>query len=94
MKGGPRVRYFTLGGRRFAVLALSLGELPAELTRAEREVAALLQQGFSNAEIARRRRCSPRTVANQVATLMRKLSAESRVQLTLRLGEGTKRKTP
>jgi DNA-binding CsgD family transcriptional regulator len=54
---------------------------PAGLTQAEREVASLLLAGLSNAEIALRRATSPRTVANQVASLFRKLGLGSRHEL-------------
>ncbi len=49
-----------------------------ELTDSEREVLALVQQGLSNAQIARHRQRSPRTIANQVASLLRKTGAPGR----------------
>lgn len=55
------------------------------LTFAEREVARLIMLGHSNAEIARTRRCSPKTVANQVATIFQKLGADSRVAVAAKL---------
>jgi DNA-binding NarL/FixJ family response regulator len=78
---------FFFGGRRFAALVEDLGEptLPQQVTPAERAVAALVCRGRSNAEIARSRGTSTRTVANQVASLMRKLAVGSRVELALRL---------
>lgn len=48
------------------------------LTAAERDVLILLQQGLSNEEIATLRARSVRTIANQVASLLRKTKAESR----------------
>ncbi len=51
------------------------------LTPAEHEVASHLLAGMSNAEIARKRRVSPRTVANQVACIYRKLRVRSRAEL-------------
>lgn len=45
---------------------------------AEREVLALIQGGYSNAEIAAQRRTSERTVANQVASLLKKAQVPSR----------------
>ncbi len=57
-----------------------------ELTRAEREVAADVIAGLSNVAIARRRRRSPRTVANQLASIYRKLGVGSRAELAARLG--------
>lgn len=50
---------------------------PVSLTPAEREVLALVIEGGSNAAIARQRKTSVRTVANQVASLLAKLEAGS-----------------
>ncbi len=58
-------------------------DLPS-LSRAERAVAELAARGLSNAEIAKRRRCSPRTVANQLASVFVKLGIESRSELAAR----------
>jgi DNA-binding NarL/FixJ family response regulator len=57
----------------------------ASLTKAERDVLSRIVAGASNEEIARARRSSVRTVANQVASLLRKLEARSRYDL-IRLG--------
>lgn len=54
------------------------------LTAAEIAVAELAIAGLTNAEIARRRRTSPRTVANQMAALLRKLGCGSRRELAVR----------
>lgn len=48
------------------------------LTDAERDVLDLLQLGLSNEEIARMRSRSVRTIANQVASLLRKTGSSSR----------------
>ena len=73
-------------GKRFAIVALPLVRtLPGSLTGAERDVAQRVLAGQSNAQIARARRVSPRTVENQVASIMRKLGASSRASLTARL---------
>lgn len=58
------------------------------LTAAEREVTALLLEGASNAEIAATRRTSERTVANQVASILRKLGVAGRSEVPLALSEG------
>lgn len=50
----------------------------AALTLAERDVLELLRRGMTNAEIARLRDRSSRTVANQVASILRKSGAPSR----------------
>ena len=53
------------------------------LTPSEREVAKLAREGLSNAAIAELRGTSPRTVANQLARIYRKLGCGSRVGLAL-----------
>ena len=50
----------------------------ADLTTAEREILALLQEGLTNDEIARHRARSLRTIANQVSALLRKTQSPSR----------------
>jgi DNA-binding NarL/FixJ family response regulator len=54
------------------------GAHAAPLTAAERDVLELLRRGMSNAEIARLRARSARTVANQVASILRKSGVPSR----------------
>ena len=59
----------------------------ASLTRlspALREVAVRIIAGDTNAEIARRRSTSVRTVANQVATIFEKLEVSSRRELAVK----------
>jgi DNA-binding NarL/FixJ family response regulator len=63
---------------------------PPELSTAEADVLARLARGQSNAEIAKARKTSVRTVANQVASLLRKTGAASRFELIGRFG-GTRR---
>jgi DNA-binding CsgD family transcriptional regulator len=68
--------------------------MPEPLSRAEREVATLAYEGLSNAEIATRRGTSERTVANQLASVYRKLHVSSRDELVrelARAGEGPPR---
>lgn len=60
-------------------------ELP-RLTPAERGVLELLLRGATNAEIGEARQASARTIANQVASLLRKLRATSRYELISRFG--------
>jgi DNA-binding NarL/FixJ family response regulator len=59
---------------------------PAEeaLTGAERAVLELLRHGLSNEEIAERRKRSVRTIANQVAALLRKTKSPSRRSFVVR----------
>jgi DNA-binding NarL/FixJ family response regulator len=67
-------------------VSLALDARPfSALRSAERAVAHGIVRGLSNAEIARVRGTSVRTVANQVASLMRRLSAHSRAQIAARL---------
>jgi DNA-binding NarL/FixJ family response regulator len=54
------------------------------LTTAERDVLALLAHGFSDREIAAIRNRSVRTIANQVARLLRKTSSATRRALVTR----------
>jgi DNA-binding NarL/FixJ family response regulator len=53
----------------------------ATLTPAEHEVVQLVREGLSNGEIAVRRRRSPRTIANQLASAFEKLGVRSRIEL-------------
>jgi DNA-binding CsgD family transcriptional regulator len=69
--------------QEFAVLEWSDAplELPARLTAAEREVVRRMLLGASNADMARARGTSVRTIANQVASALRKLGIGSRLEL-------------
>lgn len=60
-------------------------DLIARLTEAEQAVLAALLAGSTNADIARRRQCSERTVANQVQAIYRKLRVRSRAELAVRV---------
>jgi DNA-binding CsgD family transcriptional regulator len=66
---------------RVAVDAAAMGQL----TAAEEQVALHVLEGRSNADIARIRGRSERTVANQVAAVFRKLGTSGRVELVRRL---------
>jgi DNA-binding NarL/FixJ family response regulator len=85
------VRKLRLSGLELAVLSFPLPclRMPANLTAAEREVAVAMASGRSNAEIARERGTSVRTVANQAQRVFRKLGVASRQELaTLLYGKG------
>jgi DNA-binding CsgD family transcriptional regulator len=78
-----RTAVVTIEGSEFLVVewpCQSTQEAPA-LTAAERSVVAMVATGASNAEIARARGRSPRTIANQIASIMRKLGVGSRVAI-------------
>jgi len=55
------------------------------LTRAEREITSGTLAGHSTAAIARLRGRSQRTIANQLASIYRKLGVSSRAELAARL---------
>jgi len=81
---------FSIGDDEFVLF-----ELPAlrplvqrPLPRVEAEVLRLVLAGCSNAEIARARGRSPRTVANQVARLFEKMGVHSRMELVARVTSG------
>jgi DNA-binding CsgD family transcriptional regulator len=57
----------------------------SELSRAELEVAQRLLEGKSYAEIARSRKTAARTIANQVASVFRRMSVSGRAELGHRL---------
>ena len=88
---GLVVETFDEGGESFALLEWPLARMLASgrttgfpVPRdapAQREVLDLLLQGLSNAEIARRRRRSARTVAHQVDSLFRRFHVGSRAEL-------------
>ena len=81
--GGARLSTFSYGGERFVVLSAPLPvPVLGPLTPSERQVLACIARGMSNAEIAASRKTSVRTVANQVASLLRKMGATSRVELS------------
>lgn len=67
-----------LGGSRANALS------DAQLSASEREVLVLLERGLSNKQIAELRSRSTRTIANQVAALLRKTKAASRRELIAR----------
>jgi two-component system, NarL family, response regulator DevR len=59
----------------------------ATLTPREREIAALVARGLSNAQIATRLGVTERTVKNRLTVVFHKLGVRSRVQLALRVRE-------
>jgi DNA-binding NarL/FixJ family response regulator len=70
----------------YVVLTHRLAEsaLPADLSPAEREVAQGILDGLTNAAIASRRKVSVRTIANQVASIFRRLGVGSRAEIVRR----------
>jgi DNA-binding NarL/FixJ family response regulator len=88
-RNGPRARLaeFSVSGNQ--LLFGSYPRIPEhalrDLTEAERDVMAALLAGSTNADIARRRRSSERTVANQAQSIYRKLGVRSRNELAAKL---------
>jgi DNA-binding NarL/FixJ family response regulator len=78
----------TIGGEEVVVFSVPLSSpaLPLSLSAAERDVAVDVLEGLSNAEIAKARSTSERTVANQVASVFRKLGVRSRSEAVAALG--------
>lgn len=83
----PRAGAFRHDGHAYAYLSYPAGVFvrPEALTDAEAAVAELVAGGVSSPEIARRRGVSQRTVANQLASIFRKLGVTSRGTLVLAL---------
>jgi len=78
----PHQHEIDFAGARYTVICVPWpGAEPVALTAAETAVARLAAAGLSNAEIGRRRGSTPRTVANQMAAVLRKLGLGSRHQL-------------
>jgi DNA-binding NarL/FixJ family response regulator len=76
------------------MLVFSWHDAPADvaaLTESERDVLARIVDGASNAEIAKARGTSVRTVANQVAKLLEKTKAASRYELIRRYAGARRR---
>jgi DNA-binding CsgD family transcriptional regulator len=85
---GLRASRAVVGGEEVAVFSFLLPPpaFPRSLSAVERIVALALLEGMSNSEIALARQKSVRTVANQVASLFRKLGVRSRSEAVIALG--------
>ena len=57
---------------------------PHDFTSREEEIFALVSQGLSNKEIARRLNCTERTVKHHMTNIMQKLNVRNRVQAALK----------
>jgi DNA-binding NarL/FixJ family response regulator len=74
------------GQDELLVVSTPIGrEPPAGLTPAQLGVARAIARGASNAEIARERGTSVKTVANQVASIFARLGVRSRLQVAAAL---------
>jgi len=98
MTRGPLVFPFDLravrfeeDGQEWVVLSYTMDRgraSPPAASPAECDVLARVLAGHSNAAIAQARGTSPRTVANQVAELLRRFQLRSRRDLIARFGTG------
>lgn len=77
-------------GHANKAIAVDLRLSESRVSTLMRAVTELLLDGASNAEIAAARGTSRRTVANQIATIFRKLDASSRVDLAARIFGATR----
>jgi DNA-binding NarL/FixJ family response regulator len=80
---GLRASSFTVAEGEFIVLSFpaEAPALPESLTTTEQAITAGLLAGLSNREIALSRGVAVRTVANQVASVLRKAGVRSRFEL-------------
>lgn len=60
-----------------------IGHFPTDVTAREKEVAALVAEGLTNAEIADRMGVGPATVKTHVTALLNKFGVSNRVQLAI-----------
>lgn len=90
---GLRAAALRWHGDELIVISYRLAEPDRQnaLTAAERAVTRLALEGLSNREMAVRRRASERTIANQLASVFRKLNLGSRRELAALTFTGTKR---
>ena len=84
---GLRASTVVLDDDEYLVLTVPIPvwEMPDCLTDAERAVATSVLGGSTNEQIARERRTSTHTVANQIARIFAKLGVSSRIELAHRL---------
>jgi len=85
-------RWVELGAHISIISVARFGHhLEAVLTPAEWSVATLVIDGYSHREIAARRECSTRTVANQIGSIFRKLNVSGRPELLIHAISGSSR---
>ncbi len=71
----------------FARLTPSVDEAFPELSRTERDVLRLLAEGLQNAQIAERLVLAPKTVRNNVSSILAKLNVADRTEAAIRARE-------
>lgn len=75
------VTRFGSGSDEIVVFGFAIPDGSEPLTDAESAVVRAMLEAKSNAEIATERSCAVRTIANQVASVFRKLGVRSRSEL-------------
>lgn len=82
-RGAPRSAFseHVVDGIRVWTIEVDAVSLPKSLTEAEADVTRLVLEGLSNQAIAAARASSDRTVANQLASIYRKVGVNSRSEL-------------
>jgi len=78
-------------GRTFLVMSYELPDwdLPDTLTASEREVLRAVLNGATQAQVAEAREVATATVANQLASIFRKLGVSSRIEIAARLSRSS-----
>ena len=71
----------------FARLTPSVDEAFPELSRTERDILRLLAEGLQNAQIAERLVLAPKTVRNNVSSILAKLNVADRTEAAIRARE-------
>jgi DNA-binding CsgD family transcriptional regulator len=84
---GAQIHWLAANGAELVILSLPLRlpELERRCSRAERDVLIGILASKSDAEIAKQRGTSPRTIANQARALMRRYGVSSRRELVAQL---------
>lgn len=75
------LRTVCVGDDKVHVLSVDVPQLPLWLTPAQREIIEAVAAGLSNAEIAKQRGTSVKTVANQLAALFERFDVHGRGEL-------------
>jgi DNA-binding NarL/FixJ family response regulator len=78
----------------FAHLTPAVEDAFPELTKTERDVLRLLAEGLQNAQIAQRLYLAPKTVRNNVSSILAKLNVADRTEAALRAREAGVHGTP
>lgn len=78
----------------FAQLTPTVEDTFPELTRTELDVLRLLAEGLSNAQIAERLYLAPKTIRNNVSSILAKLNVADRTEAALRARDAGLRRDP